>query len=104
MHTIASAALQIAVTCIVTDITPAVAGIDVALPFCSATEKDVHVDSLAQLLEDEHCGAAGWAGKAKLERAVRNSSALVAAFIKTEELSQLRAAGDFEILAGTSAS
>jgi hypothetical protein len=55
----------------------------------STSKQDVHIDSLARLLEAEHCGAATWPGKTKLGRAVHNSSALVAAFMRTTELCQL---------------
>lgn len=52
----------------------------------STSRKDVPIEDLAQLLEAERCGAAAWSGRNKLERAVKSSSAVVAAFIRTEEL------------------
>jgi hypothetical protein len=55
----------------------------------STSKQDVQVESLARLLEAEHCGGATWPGKTKLGRAVHNSSALVAAFVRSTELCHL---------------
>lgn len=60
---------------------------------CSNSKKDVPVGSLAHLLEAEYFGAASWSGKDKLARAVNSSTAVVAAFARTEDLNKIRAGG-----------